>query len=138
MLPRSQVGGPRSQGTKQPTHSPCQGLQARAARASEEADKLRAELEKANLQCTSLSETNSKLEERVKGIEPLQEHLQRVTEAKDQSERELKRIAEQHRRVLREVQLSSEEVKELKGLLEKQAAERAHHDKEFKALQVRS
>jgi hypothetical protein len=41
-----------------------QALQARAARASEEADKLRADLDKAQLECNTLSETNSKLAER--------------------------------------------------------------------------
>jgi len=109
-------------------------LQARAARAAEEADTLRQQLVSANTKCSSLSSDNAKLHERVGEIPPLQEHLKRVQAAKDESQRELSNMAEQHRRVLREAQLTGKEITELKGTLASHTAAQARLEKQVKML----
>lgn len=109
-------------------------LQARAARAAEEADTLREQLSSATTKCSSLSSANAKLHERVEEMPPLKEHLKRVEAAKDESQRELSHMAEQHRLVLREAQMTAKEISELKDTLASRSAAQTRMEKEVKML----
>jgi DNA repair exonuclease SbcCD ATPase subunit len=109
-------------------------LQLRAARAREEADKLHKQLATAEAQCKQLSHDKQTLEARVQDIPPLQERLQRVAAAKEESEQALERMSTQHRRLLQDAQASAREVGELKASLAEHRDVRAHLDKDVATL----
>ena len=109
-------------------------LQARAAKAAEDMDALRQQLGAAKAQCAQLSDEKKALHAKAAELPPLQQHLRRVTAAKEESEQALTRMAAQHRRVLTQMQASATEVESLKGALETQQEARVQLDKDVAAL----
>ena len=109
-------------------------LQARAARAAEDMDALRQQLGAAQAQCAQLSDEKKALHAKAAEVPPLQQHLRRVTAAKEESEQALTRMGAQHRRVLTQMQASAAEVESLKGALETQQRARVQLDKDVAAL----
>ena len=67
-------------------------LQARAARAAEDMDALRQQLGAAQAQCAQLSDEKKALHAKAAEVPPLQQHLRRVTAAKEESEQALTRM----------------------------------------------
>ena len=109
-------------------------LQARAARASEEADALRQQLSSARSECSTLQEARQHLELRVQEIGPLQERLQLVAAAKEESERQLGHLGTQLRRVQSEAQTAGTQVSKLKMLLQDNDSKQEKLEKEIKVL----
>ena len=96
-------------------------------------DALKQQLGAAQAQCAQLSDEKKALHAKAAEA-PLQQHLRRVTAAKEESEQALTRMGAQHRRDLTQMQASAAEVEALKGALETQQRARVQLDKDVAAL----